>query len=109
MSDEITLSAEHRALAFLLSCPAWEGLYKAKIAEEVKTMYALLLNPSRTRKAGQPDDYIRGYISALQWAVTWPDQELDLAAQRMLTQQREVEIENEPIVGGSRPPTEEIE
>jgi hypothetical protein len=27
-----------------------------------------------------PDDYIRGFIAALKWAIEWPDQEMNAAA-----------------------------
>lgn len=101
------LSPEHMALAFMMNCPAWEGLYKARVAEQVRTMYSRLLDPSSARQGYQPDDFLRGYIAALQWAVTWPEQELDLATQRMMQQQVEEKQEDQPVVGGSRPPVNE--
>ena len=109
LEDRVTanISREHHALAFLCHAPAWEGLYKARVAEQVSAMYNLLLNPSRSRKEAQPDDFIRGYIAALRWAVTWPETELNLAAQRAIDEVVEAPEVEEPVVGGSRPPAEE--
>lgn len=73
------LTDEHRALSFMLMAPAWEALYKAKIAERVKEYYRLLLEPSTDLKKQYPDDYLRGAIAALKWAIEWPDMELNAA------------------------------
>jgi hypothetical protein len=37
---------EHEQLGFMLMCPAWDGLYKARIAEKAKEFNALLLDPT---------------------------------------------------------------
>lgn len=76
----MSLTDEHRALGFMLMCPAWEALYKARIAERVSEYYKLLLEPSTTNtKKEFPDDYLRGSIAALKWAIEWPDRELNAA------------------------------
>lgn len=70
------MSTEHEALRFMVTCPAWEGLYKARCAEQMKYLMARLLEPSQKRKDDEPDDYLRGQIEALKWSITWPEHEL---------------------------------
>ena len=99
----IEISQEHKALAFLVGCPAWEGLYKAQVADMVKLYYSQLLDPSKARKDRTPDDFLRGAIFALQWAVSWPDQELNKAVAEALEQEVSEPHEEVPLIGGSRP------
>lgn len=101
---------EHRALAFLLMCPAWDAIYKARIAEKAKEMNAILLDPRAEVRNAYPDDYIRGFISALKWAIEWPDQEMNAAA--LLAQEEANDAAEEsrhsgPLFGGS-PPEREV-
>lgn len=98
------ISEEHQALAFMLSCRGWEGLYKARVAEKVSEFYNTILDPSRSRKDKLTDDYLRGAIAALKWAITWPDQELNAAA--LVAQEAEREAaanQQEPLFGGPPP------
>lgn len=103
------LSEEHRALGYMLKTSAWEGLYRATIAERVKEYYRLLIDPSLKRKESLGDDFLRGAIHALQWAVTWPEQEMTKAAAELLQRASEEVPEEQPLVGGSRPPIDEEE
>jgi len=93
----------------MLKTPAWEGLYRATIATRVKEYYRLLIDPSQKRKENLNDDFLRGAIHALQWAVTWPDQEMDKAAAELLQRAANEPQDEEPLVGGSRPPIDEEE
>lgn len=100
---------EHEQLGFMLMCPAWEGLYKARIAEKVKEYYALLLEPSSKTRGDFPDDYLRGAIAALKWAIEWPDQEMNAAAILAHEEARDVagsETQNQRLFGGSPPRAE---
>lgn len=104
MSD---LSREHEQLAYLLLSPAWEALYKARVAQEVKVLYQQLLDPSQKRKDKQPDDFIRGMIAGLRFAIEWPEQEMELAAQQV---RDEAEQEGEtviPLFGNRQPEPKE--
>ena len=98
----MSLSREHEALGFLLMCPAWEGLYKARLAEKVSEFYRMLLEPSTSdAKKDHPDDYLRGYIAALKWAIEWPDREMNAAV--IASQEDElhaVENPSEPLFRG---------
>jgi hypothetical protein len=106
----MNISREHRELSFMLMCPAWSGLYKAKIAERVTEYYRLLLEPSTTdTKKEYPDDYLRGAIAALKWAIEWPDRELNAA---VIASQDDVVPTaagepNQPLFGGR--PNEGVE
>lgn len=102
----MNLSDEHNALGFMLMCPAWNGLYKARIAEKVKEFYALILDPDAKVRGTYPDDYIRGYIAALKWAVEWPDQELNAAVVAAQEVELEESAENPIPLFGGRPPRE---
>lgn len=103
----MNISPEHRELSFMLMCPAWNGLYKARIAQRVSEYYRLLLEPSTTdTKKEYPDDYLRGSIAALKWAIEWPDLELNAA---VIDSQQEDESTaagepDQPLFGG-RPAT----
>ena len=103
------LSDEHRALGYLLTCPGWEGIYKARLAEQAQIWNRQLIDRSTARKAQFPDDFLAGAIYALQWAVTWPDMELTKAAAELLERAATEAVEEEPLVGGSRPPMDETE
>lgn len=70
------MDAEHDALAFMVDCPAWEGLYKASVAERVKGLYKSLERDGITLQ--QVHDAL-GQIKALRWAITWPELEIDQA------------------------------
>lgn len=94
------LSPEHEALSFLLLAPAWEGLYKKRISEQVKACYDRLIVPSRDRKDQYPDDYIRGYVAALRWAIGWPEAEMNRAVAEAI-QDKETKLEEfVPLFGG---------
>jgi len=84
---------------------AWEGLYKAKIVEEVRGLYAQLVNPSQARKDAVPDDFIRGQIQALKWAIEWPDQEMNRAVlESAQADKEEAEFQKVvPLFGGGHP------
>ncbi len=105
------LKEEHQALGFMLMCPAWDGLYKARIAERVREYYALLLEPSTKTREAYPDDYIRGAIAALKWAIEWPDQEMNAAAILAQEEARDAagaENQNQRLFGGSPPGAEAV-
>lgn len=78
------LSEEHQALSHLLLHPAWEGIIKKGIAERVNSYYTQLIDPSVKRKDATPDDFIRGYIAALKWVVSWPEEEMNRAVEELL-------------------------
>lgn len=107
----MSLSREHELLANLLEHPAWAGILKPVIAEQVKLYYTQLVDPSQVRKDTASDDFIRGAIVSLRWVVEYPQREIDAAL-------REVEedaaaardaVEEVPLFGGGRPSTEEGE
>ena len=98
------ISDEHKALAFMLQCRGWEGLFKPRVAEKVQEFYQQILDPSRSRKEKLNDDYLRGAIAALKWAVTWPDQELNAAVIVAQEQSRETAAEDNQPLFGSPPP-----
>jgi hypothetical protein len=100
---------EHEQLGFMLMCPAWDGLYKARIAEKVREYYALLLEPSSKTRDAFPDDYLRGAIAALKWAIEWPDQEMNAAAilaQEEARDAAESGTQGQRLFGGSPPGAE---
>jgi hypothetical protein len=103
------LSDEHKALGYLLTCPAWDSIYKARLAEQAQIYNRQLIDRSTTRKNTYPDDFLAGAIYALNWAVTWPDQELNKAAAELLERVSSEAVEEEPLVGGSRPSLDEEE
>ena len=91
------MDAEHEALAFMVTCPAWEGLYKPFIAERVRGLMKGLENDGITV---QQVHSALGQIKALRWAVTWPEQEVDQAREEEARQQEEKVAANrtDPIV-----------
>lgn len=102
---------EHDALGFMLMCPAWEAIYKARIVEKVREYYALLLEPSSKAREGYPDDYLRGAIASLKWAVEWPDQEMNAAAilaHEEAKDAAENERNNTRLFGGGPPEMPEV-
>lgn len=85
-----SISDEHRALGWMLQSEGWIGVVRPVIAERVRALYAKLLDPSKKRKEGMPDDFIRGEIAALKWMIEWPEQ----AMSRVAAQMREQDILN---------------
>lgn len=59
-------------LSSMLSDPAWLA-YKARCEAVIKVWTATLLDPSKKRSADLSDDYLRGRIDALTYAISWPD------------------------------------
>lgn len=98
----MNLSPEHEALRHLLLHPAWDGLYKKTLAERVKVCYSQLIDPSLERKNAAPDDFLRGFITALQWAVKWPDEELNTAVVAAMEAAANPPIEVGPLFGNIR-------
>jgi len=98
------LSDEDKALGYLLTCPAWDSVYKATLAQQAQIWNRQLLDRSASRKNSYPDDFLAGAIYALKWAVEWPDQKLNKAAAELLERVASEAVEEEPLVGGSRPP-----
>jgi hypothetical protein len=95
------MSPEDEQLAYLIRSPAWEGLYKARTLEQVRHIYEDLLDPSRARQDKRSDDFLRGQITALKWALSWPEQEVEIAREK---EREEANLmEEEPLFGG--PPT----
>lgn len=85
------LSDYHRWLGYLLMSPAWNEIFKPKVAERGKILYDKLIDPKASRKENLPDDYIRGQIAALKWMMEWPEKEMGLVANRI----KEAEIMSE--------------
>lgn len=83
--------------------PAWEALYKPKITEEVKLLYQQILDPSQKRKDSRPDDYLRGMIAGLRFAIEWPEQEMELAAARLRQEQEDEKQLIIPLFGNGQP------
>lgn len=70
------LDAEHEALAFMVSCPAWNDLYKKGAAERVKALYKALEAEGISLEKVYD---ILGQVKAIRWMVTWPENEVDMA------------------------------
>jgi len=82
------LSPEHDQLSHLLLSPAWDGIIKAAVNQRVKMMYDQLVDPSKKRKERLPDDYIRGFIGACRWMLTFPEEEMNRAIEAIQVEQR---------------------
>jgi hypothetical protein len=93
------LSPEHQALSHLLLHPAWEGIIKKGIAERAAAYNNQLIDPSVSRKDVAPDDFIRGYIAALKWVVSWPEEEMNRAVQTLLDEAAELAEPEAPLFG----------
>jgi hypothetical protein len=102
------LSREHELLANLLQHPAWEGILKPVVADQVKLYYSQLVDPSQSRQNRASDDFIRGAIVSLRWVVEYPQAEIDAAMREVeedVAAAREV-AEVIPLFGGGRPGSE---
>lgn len=102
------MSPEHEALAYLMQQDAWEGVYKARIREQVRILYDQLLDPAKTRANSRPDDFIRGMVVAYRDAIEWPQLEVAMARKE---EEEQLEAAEEaanvvPLFGGGRPDPE---
>ena len=78
---------------------------KPVITERVRVYYAQLIDPSQARQAQMSDDFIRGAIQSLKWAITYPDEELKAYRAAELEEEAAVKEMAEviPLFGGGRP------
>ena len=103
------LSREHQALGYMLRTEGWNEVYRSRMVEEARELNKRLLDPSTRRKDSASDDYLRGAIYAIKRAIEWPDEEMNMAAAELLQRASEAQPDEEPLVGGSRPPLDEEE
>jgi hypothetical protein len=64
---------------FMVNCPAWPK-YKLRLAMKAKENMNKWLDPGQTRPDTESDEFLRGWIRALTWAVAWPEREIAEAA-----------------------------
>lgn len=77
------IDEKHRNLAHLLLSLGWNDVFKPVALQRIKTLYDRLLDPQGSRKDKLPDDFVRGQIAALRWALEWPEKEMAIVAQAL--------------------------
>jgi len=59
------------ALAGMLGDQGWQ-VFSTRVRERIDTFTRELKDPSEARRAKLSDDHLRGEITALEWALSWP-------------------------------------
>lgn len=74
-------------MAMMLESSSWKQ-YKERNQERIDKYKKELLNPSAGRKDKWPDDYLRGYIEAIEWSLAWP---YSIVEQHQITAEEDAE------------------
>lgn len=100
--DASTLERSN-ALEALMASPGWQKHLRPMLESRRDTMFAALRDPSVARKAGIPDDFIRGQLAVLDMLLTYPamvaETDRNVAVEEELFAQREQEYEDRARLG----------
>lgn len=60
------------------ACQGWALVFQPMLEEKYRTYQLALRNPDAARKARMPDDYVRGWLEALEWIMLTPRREAEV-------------------------------
>jgi hypothetical protein len=60
------------SVRFIYASQAWQDFFEPRLKDIRQTMLELLADPSKTRKDGKSDDYVRGCIATIQHFLDLP-------------------------------------